>query len=104
MFSFFFGNAFPKAKLAASTKHIAKGSNTNTIIKIRIFTVLSISHPEILLIYFSGPNSAATSELISVSNLSFSSTKIVESNFEISLLTLKYSSLAISNWVDNNCL
>ena len=72
MFSlyFFLGLACSKAKLAATTKDKAKGSNTNIITNNRIFIILSIDisvNPDK---YCNGPNSP-------VDSLSFSKVRIL---------------------------
>ena len=78
MFSFCFN--LEKAKLAAITKAIAKGSNTNIITKIYQLIILSIAIPVSLLKYFNGPNSLSPTAVFLIS-------KILDSNEKIESFT-----------------
>ena len=66
-FSFLLGKALSKAILAATTKDMARGSNTKIITNKSILIILSIGAPVRPERYFNGPNSPATSVLFSSS-------------------------------------
>ena len=69
-FSLFLGYALSKAKLDATTRDIAKGSNTNIITSNSMFIILSIGIPVSPDRYCRGPNSPATSLLLESSSTS----------------------------------